>query len=230
MAKSYFKAYRSKNFAELLRAYPNAFLLFTLVAYSAKRSESTVSMLQVGQCYVNHINCGLSEQEYRTAKKVLTKLKLCKFKATNKTTVATILVNDIYNINSETSNGHATGKNSQNVENATGKNYKITKKINKEQRTEELDNEYDNNKRNISSNRQATDSQQTSNGQPTVNKNVEEEKEIKEVLRDDNFLNEFDEDYIKKEKELQQKRIALLKKQMLAEKELETNSFNSKQR
>src|SRR5579872_6780055 len=65
---------------------PNAFRLLTHIANTARRYNGHIDGLKIGQCHLQHWEkYNLSEQEYRTAKQVLCKLKFLKIIQTNRT-------------------------------------------------------------------------------------------------------------------------------------------------
>ncbi len=98
----------------LMRYHPNAFILLTYIANSARRYSGHPDGLSVGQCHLQSWKeYGLTEQQYRTAKKILVTRKHIAILLTNRfrknaTTVVTTnstlvqLCNDtIYDINPE---------------------------------------------------------------------------------------------------------------------------------
>ena len=96
----------SHELQELLKRYHNAFILLTVIAQRARRTQrDNILNLDPGEALIgDHANYGLSEQNYRTAKKQLTKFKLATFRATTKGTVATLSSSNIYDINAEQGN------------------------------------------------------------------------------------------------------------------------------
>lgn len=89
----------------LLKKYPNAFLLLTLIAKRAKRVDDDKTGLKKCQAYIgDYKECGLTEQKYRTAKRVLEINELITTQATNKGTIATLLNTRVYDINAEDDN------------------------------------------------------------------------------------------------------------------------------
>ncbi len=124
---------RNETVMDLIIHYPNAFLLLTVIALRARRVPNKITGLDVYEAMVgDYESCGLTEQKYRTAKKVLDKLKIATFKATNKGTIAKLVNTDIYDINAPTTNGQATGKQrSSNGQVTTNKNVNKEKNVNK---------------------------------------------------------------------------------------------------
>ena len=101
-----FIKYMRSEEAEFLLSYPNANHLFCVMAYRARRTDHALNGLKSGQCFLgDYREIGLSEQQYRTAKKQLTNWNLATFKGTNKGTVGTIVNTKVYDINEESSNG-----------------------------------------------------------------------------------------------------------------------------
>lgn len=96
---------------ELLKK-PNVFSLLTLIATRAKRTNGvSINGLEIGEAFIgDYRSCGLTEQKYRTAKKLLEKCRKVNFKSTNKGTVAKLLDNSIFDINPEVPNGQVTDK------------------------------------------------------------------------------------------------------------------------
>jgi hypothetical protein len=89
---------------DLLRHH-NAFILLTVIAWRARRSPSKVANLKTGQALIgDYRNYGMSEQQYRHAKKQLSDWGYVTFKPTNKGTIATLESSEIYDINAEQSN------------------------------------------------------------------------------------------------------------------------------
>jgi len=87
---------------EALMKKKNAFMLLTQIAYRARRTnEFNTYGLTAGQAQIgDHDKIGLTEREYRTAKKKLEKWNFATFKRTNWGTIATITSTKVYDINS----------------------------------------------------------------------------------------------------------------------------------
>ncbi len=84
------------------KGYHNEFILLTIIALRARRTQSKVADLQIGQALIgDYENYGLTEKKYRTAKKNLEKWGLVAFKGTSKGTIATLIESSIYDINIE---------------------------------------------------------------------------------------------------------------------------------
>ena len=98
----------SEALQHMLKRDHNSFILLTVIANRARRAKEQhpVSGLKQGQCLIgDYKNYGMSEQQYRTAKKNLEKWKIATFKATNKGTVAKLCNSGVYDINAEQGNG-----------------------------------------------------------------------------------------------------------------------------
>jgi len=104
---SYIQFYRGEKTNELMKD-PSSFMLLTQIALRARRTDSfNVKNLKPGEAFIgDYRTIGLTQQQYRTAKKKLEEWGLAKFEPTNRGTIATLLNTDIYNINIKTNNGH----------------------------------------------------------------------------------------------------------------------------
>lgn len=95
---------------------PHALALLWLIALRAHRgSETNIHGLKFGQAFVGDLAaCGMTEQQYRTAKDMLRRAGLATFRGTNKGTVATLLGGSIFDVSfapfSRQSNEQATSK------------------------------------------------------------------------------------------------------------------------
>ncbi len=91
---------------------PNAFLLLTIIAQRARRMNGNPDGLTIGQAHIGDWKaCGLTEQEYRTAKEILLSRKYIKIVETCRTrkksttgtttkgTLVQLICNTIYDIN-----------------------------------------------------------------------------------------------------------------------------------
>jgi hypothetical protein len=137
------KAMRSDE-AAFLDTNPMANHVLNVIARRARRSPCPLTGLQIGECFIGHKGLGLSEQQYRTVKKNLTKWGFVEFKkaerVTDRGTVAKLLNSDIYDINETEANGRPTEdqrkdngsltedqRQTKNVRSEEGKNGKKTK-------------------------------------------------------------------------------------------------------
>ncbi|MHC4519044.1 MAG: hypothetical protein ACYTAS_10675 [Planctomycetota bacterium] len=89
--------------AEALMRNPNAFTLASVIAYRAQRTDTfNVHSLAVGEALLgDHTKYGLTQSQYRTAKKNLKKWQIAAFKSTNRGTIARLLDDEVYDINRE---------------------------------------------------------------------------------------------------------------------------------
>jgi len=106
------KLMRTAETTELLEGSPDCFLLLTIIAFRARRSNGfNRDGLQPGQALIgDYKSYGLTEQRYRTSKVKLEKWRFATFKATTKGTIATLLDSRIYDINIESDNGQDNGQ------------------------------------------------------------------------------------------------------------------------
>lgn len=130
----FIKLVRGEELLDILKQHPNAFLLLTLIAARARRTESMITGLKTGQALIGDYRaCGLSHQKYRTAIKQLESINLITTKTTNKGTVATLCNSDIYDINpddgnSQSNTGLTTDQQTDNKPPTTNKEGKNEKK------------------------------------------------------------------------------------------------------
>lgn len=103
MSDGFVKVGRGEATWELLED-RNAFVLLTVIALRARRTGGfNRHGLQIGQALIgNYKAYGMSRQEYRSAKVRLQRYGLARFRPTNKGTVATLLDQTIYDINTAT--------------------------------------------------------------------------------------------------------------------------------
>ena len=86
---------------ELIRANKNAFVLLYIIASRARWKEGGFNQhdLKFGEAFIgDYANCGMTEREYRTAKKLLEKGCFVTFQPTSKGTVAKLVNMGIFNI------------------------------------------------------------------------------------------------------------------------------------
>ena len=121
--------------------HPKTFILLAQIAYRARRTNSIIDGLEPGEALIgDHGSIGLSQQEYRTAKKNLVNWKIITTRTTNKGTIARLINSSIFNINCEPVNNPdnkslTTGQQASNKPATTNKNVrskecKNDKKIN----------------------------------------------------------------------------------------------------
>jgi hypothetical protein len=122
---AFIKLNRDGNSAEKMMAErPTAYLLLSLIAMRAKRSDNHPNKkLKLNQAYIGDKSyCGNNDNIYRSDKKYLEKHGYCRFEGTNQGTVATLLQNDIFDINADLERPQAHERNhEQNNEPATSK-------------------------------------------------------------------------------------------------------------
>ena len=72
MSERFLKFIPSEEAMYLARKHPNAFILLTFIAERARRENGYPDGLTIGQCHIGDFQSyGLTEKEYRTAKKIL---------------------------------------------------------------------------------------------------------------------------------------------------------------
>ncbi len=134
MSKGFIKLSREELTEELVLKHPNAFILLTIIALRARREDSPLKdSLVAGQALIGDYEyMGLTEQKYRTAKKVLENNGLITTRATNRGTIATLVNTMVYDVNIHSGNeqGNADITNKQRTDNE-----QIT--TNKKERTKE---------------------------------------------------------------------------------------------
>jgi len=99
--QGFLKIVRGDKARELM-AYPNAWTLLSVVAYRARRTNTTLNPhgLQLGEALIgDYRSYGMTCRNYRTAKQQLEKWDLATFKATNKGTIAKLADTSVYDIN-----------------------------------------------------------------------------------------------------------------------------------
>jgi hypothetical protein len=111
MGNEFIKFQLSKNSQEILKR-PKAFTLLAQIALKAKRTNSlSVDYLKFGEALITDPQqCGLTQQEYRTAKKQLNKMGLVTFKTTNRGTIAKLLNTCVFDIYPDLPNKQTTIK------------------------------------------------------------------------------------------------------------------------
>ena len=135
-AETYIKVKRSDDLKQLLKRNHKELILLTVIASRARRISDPCSFTGLAQNQAmigDHSNYGMTEREYRTAKKNLEKWKFATFKGTHKGTIATITSTSIYDINCEQGDGlvdrHATDmRRTGDGQATTNKNVKKEKK------------------------------------------------------------------------------------------------------
>ena len=131
----FIKAMRTEE-ADFLDDHPIANHVLNVIARRARRTPCTLNKLEVGECFIGHKGLGITERQYRTAKKQLSEWSLVEFKrgrkATDKGTVAKLLDSRVYDINATEGDGRETeerrksdGKETTNKECKKDKNERI---------------------------------------------------------------------------------------------------------
>jgi|WetSurMetagenome_2_1015567.scaffolds.fasta_scaffold71170_3 hypothetical protein len=96
----FLKLNRGSSTTELLKD-KNAFILLTQISLRARRDSAfNPEGLSTGEAMIGDHKCiGLSQREYRTAKKHLEKYGFATFKTTSKGTIAKLIDSRIFDIN-----------------------------------------------------------------------------------------------------------------------------------
>lgn len=96
----FFKASRATAGLELLKANHHAFVLLYVIAHRARWREGfNQHGLGTGEAFIgDHDSCGLTEGEYRAAKKFLAKHGLATFRATNRGTIAALINTEVFDV------------------------------------------------------------------------------------------------------------------------------------
>lgn len=142
MGNGWVKLMRTEKVEQLLK-YPYAWTLLSQIALRGRWNNEALNPynLELGEALVgDYLTGGMSEQQYRTAKKQLTKFKIATFKPTNRGTIAKLIDESIYDINLNAGNGQ---HNRQATDNLTGSQrtpngQPTTNQEEKKKRTKEL--------------------------------------------------------------------------------------------
>jgi hypothetical protein len=96
----WFKAIRYPDLPALVRTSRTAFLLAYLIAYRARWSQDSFNPLNldIGEAAIDYENWGLTEQEFRTARKNLEKWKLAQFRSTRRGTIGKLIDTRLFSI------------------------------------------------------------------------------------------------------------------------------------
>lgn len=111
MGEGFVRFLITKNSLEILKR-PKAFSLLAQIALKAKRNTLlSVLGLKYGEALITDPQlCGLTQQEYRTAKKQLAEFNLVSFRATNRGTVAKLMNSSIFELVPDWANKQATNR------------------------------------------------------------------------------------------------------------------------
>lgn len=98
--------------ADFLDNHPIANHVLNVIARRARRTPCKLNKLEIGECFIGHKGLGITERQYRTAKKQLSEWTLVEFKrgrkTTDKGTVAKLLDSRVYDINATEDDGRVT--------------------------------------------------------------------------------------------------------------------------
>ena len=111
----------SENFDELVKRRPTAFVLLTLIAKRARRTDtSNFDDLEIGEALIgDYETYGSTERKYRTDKDYLEKYHFSTFRSTSRGTVAKLVDTSIFDPNFEISTNKLTGDRRTSDEQAT---------------------------------------------------------------------------------------------------------------
>lgn len=133
MRESWIKCHRTEESLQLATK-PEAFMLLWQIAYRAQRKGTfNLHNLKVGEAFLgDYKNLGMTQGQYRQAKKFLQKHGFATFMGTNKGTIATLTDITVFDLNLEHQNeqGHTPATNGQRTSNeptTTTKNVKNDK-------------------------------------------------------------------------------------------------------
>jgi len=137
------KLIRSDEAEELIELSQNAFVLLSVIALRAKRGEKpTNKHLEMGEATIgDYEKCGMSRQNYRTARDLLEKCGYITIKVTNRGTIAKLALSSIYDINIDGANQQVTNKQpatNQPANQPLTTNKKIRTKEDKEKKEEDI--------------------------------------------------------------------------------------------
>lgn len=109
-SNGFIKLMKTHDAGELMEGYPNAYRLLSIIAWRAKRRPGfNRHGLEIGEALIGDFNrYKMTEQQYRTAKRILETNGFATFRPTNKGTIATIVDSRVYDINPEQTNGQIT--------------------------------------------------------------------------------------------------------------------------
>ena len=125
----YFEATRSEDALALLRHYAPALTLAYVIGQRARWRNDGFNPhgLQFGEAFLGDFESyGLTEREYRTAKKILAESQFAAFKATNKGTIAKLIDTRLFRINPPKGDGQNAGQVTHGATNAATTNLNFT--------------------------------------------------------------------------------------------------------
>jgi hypothetical protein len=105
------KLFRGRETLELLKD-PHAWTLLSVIAIRARRtSDFGISGLRQAEALLgDYENYGLTQQQYRSAKKKLQKWQIATFRSTPRGTIARLTGTEIYDINAEPADEQASNQ------------------------------------------------------------------------------------------------------------------------
>jgi hypothetical protein len=124
----YFEATRSEDALALLRHYAPALTLAYVIGQRARWRNDGFNPhgLQFGEAFLGDFGSyGLTEREYRTAKKILAESQFATFKATNKGTIAKLIDTRLFRINPPKGDGQNAGQVTNGATNTTTTNLNL---------------------------------------------------------------------------------------------------------
>jgi len=121
--RSYVKLWRDEAVFEIIAANPLAWALATVIALRARWSQAfNVHGLMPGEAFLGDFKrCGMTEQQYRTAKAQLEKWRFASFRPTNKGTVAKLTDTRLFSILPDSDNGQGNGRPTDGQRTANGR-------------------------------------------------------------------------------------------------------------
>lgn len=140
---SFIKAIRGED-ASFLDLAPNANHLLNVIARRSRRTKCSLNNLDIGESFISYKSVGLTEQQYRTAKKQLEKWAFVEFRIARKVTggvtsgvtVARLIDSRVYDINAE--EGNATVTPTQRQPNANPTSNKECKNVKNDNNVKEV--------------------------------------------------------------------------------------------
>ena len=137
-SRGWFPAIRFRDMPEMVRANRNAFLLAYIIAYRARWSLDSFNPLglDLGEAAIDYERWGLSEQEFKTARKKLEAWKFATFRATSRGTIGKLTDTRLFSLcaseGNEPANDQATSsQRAANEQATTNEERKSSKSINK---------------------------------------------------------------------------------------------------
>lgn len=135
--ETYFRAYRAEGALELIRLNPRAFALLYVIASRARwRKGFNRYNLDIGQACLGDLDTvGMTEGQYRAAKKQLLRGGFATFKKTNRGTIATLTSTEVFDPFELRDDGQSddqltTGKRANDGQTTTNKKGKNSKETN----------------------------------------------------------------------------------------------------